>query len=126
MVGLCLQSQGKYSEAEAKFRNILNNAPKDGRALPALGHLLAQQGRGAEAKEIANSIENLARTGKAMEVPLAIVYAGMDRKDEALHWLQKAYTNRDPSLVFLNVSPRLAALRSDARFQELLRKMKLI
>lgn len=61
-----------------------------------------------------------------MEVPLAIVYIGMGQKEDALSWPERAYTLRDPSLVFLNVSRRLSPLRGEPRFQELLRKMKLV
>jgi len=39
--------------------------------------------------------------------------------------LQKCFELREERMMWLKVEPRFAGLRNDARFQELLRKMKL-
>ena len=54
---------------------------------------------------------------------IAMMYAHADEKDEAFHWLDTAYDERDPLLVYLNVSPDFDDLRPDFRFQVLLRRM---
>ena len=54
---------------------------------------------------------------------LALVYAGLGEKDRAFQQLDEAYDVRDPDLVYLKVDPRLDPLRSDPRFQSLLRRM---
>lgn len=56
---------------------------------------------------------------------VARVYTALGEKEEALTWLRKAYDERSPQLPFLNVDPRWDTLRSDPRFQDLLRRMKL-
>ena len=45
--------------------------------------------------------------------------------DGAFHWLDRAYTQRDPGMIGLNVDPLLRSLHSDPRFKALLRKMNL-
>ena len=54
---------------------------------------------------------------------IALVYAGLGKKDLAFEWLEGAYAERDKGLLSLKVDPLLDPLRSDARFQVLLRRM---
>jgi hypothetical protein len=56
---------------------------------------------------------------------LAVVHLALGKKEAALRWLQKAYDEHDWALVVLAVEPRLDPLRSDQRFQELVRKVGL-
>ena len=54
---------------------------------------------------------------------IARLYDHASEKDRALEWLEKAYEEREPSLVDLNVWPD-GAVRDDPRFQALLGRMK--
>ena len=56
---------------------------------------------------------------------LAEVYATLGDKEEAFAWLERAYEERSSWLVYIKVEPRLDTLRSDLRFQDLLRRMRL-
>jgi serine/threonine protein kinase len=54
----------------------------------------------------------------------APVYARLGDKDKAFEWLDKAYTAHSQDLTFsLLVEPAFDSLRSDPRFQDLLRRM---
>ena len=46
-------------------------------------------------------------------------------KAQALEWLEKAFEVRDPNLPFVNLMLVFESLRSDPRFQALLRRMNL-
>ena len=54
----------------------------------------------------------------------AWLHAGFGEKEEALSWLEKGYEERAAWIVYLNTDPRYDNLRSEPRFQELLRRMK--
>jgi tetratricopeptide (TPR) repeat protein len=56
---------------------------------------------------------------------VAIVYAELHDKDQAFFWLEKAYRDREHDLVFSNVWPMFDSLRSDPRFQDLIRRIGL-
>jgi adenylate cyclase len=56
---------------------------------------------------------------------VAIVCAELNDKDEAFFWLEKAYEGREHDLVFSNVWPMFDGLRSDPRFQTLMRRIGL-
>ena len=56
---------------------------------------------------------------------LADVYACLKRKDEALHYIDRAYQEHDPQLVHLQTNPIYDFLHSDPRYQAVVRKMGL-
>jgi hypothetical protein len=53
------------------------------------------------------------------------LYRGLGEDDLALESLEKAYQERDLWLIWLGVEPRFDGLRSNARFEELLRNIRL-
>ena len=54
---------------------------------------------------------------------LALIYTALNRTDEAFCWLEKAYEEHAAWSVFTKTDPRLDGLRSDRRFEGLLRRM---
>ena len=56
---------------------------------------------------------------------LGVSYAMAGEKDRALAWLEKAYEQHDPGLAELKVEPGVDSLRSDPRYVELLKKLRL-
>ena len=56
---------------------------------------------------------------------VAAFHAVQGETKPALDWLERAYTERDGTLVWIKVHPRLDSLRSEPRFRELLKQMRL-
>ena len=56
---------------------------------------------------------------------LAVIHIALRENEVALQWLQKAYDDHDWALIVLAVEPHLDPLRSDRRFQVLMRKVEL-
>lgn len=56
-------------------------------------------------------------------IRIALLYAHAGEKDRALEWLEKAYEEREPFMVYLGVDLQWDSLRDDPRFQDLLRRM---
>jgi hypothetical protein len=50
---------------------------------------------------------------------------GLDEREETLRWLERGIEQRDPRVTFLKVEPKWNNLRSDARYQDLLRRIGL-
>ena len=74
------------------------------------------------------SLEQLLEQSKESYVsPLLIasLYSRLNQKDEAFRWLEKAYEERSPMLVFLKVNDDWKNLRSDPRFAELVKRIGL-
>ena len=53
----------------------------------------------------------------------ALFYSATGRADQALQWLQKAYTDHEVEMYWLNVEPLFNPVRQDARFKEIIKKM---
>ena len=56
----------------------------------------------------------------------AIVYVGLNRKDQAFEWLEQAYQEHDLNLIGLAIDPTHDSLRADPRFTRLLQLTGLI
>jgi hypothetical protein len=54
---------------------------------------------------------------------MALVQIGLGERDQALASLEQGYKNRDQWMLYLKVDPHVDDLRSDPRFQDLLRRM---
>jgi hypothetical protein len=55
---------------------------------------------------------------------IAYNHALLGEKDEALLWLEKAYSEKANELVWIKVAPELDSLRSDPRYIALVKKMR--
>jgi serine/threonine-protein kinase len=64
-----------------------------------------------------------AKTKYVSPYGIALAYAELGDRDQAFTWLETAYEGRDSKLVSLKVEPLFDALRSDPRFQDLLRRI---
>jgi hypothetical protein len=56
---------------------------------------------------------------------IAVIYTGLDDKEHAMEWLEKAADDRSLEMIFLKVDPRFDRLHDDVRFRNLLRRMGL-
>jgi len=72
---------------------------------------------------VLQKLRTIAQHSYVSAFSFAVVHVGIDDKDQAFFWLQKAYEERSPELVFLKVDPRFESLKSDARYEDLLRRM---
>jgi tetratricopeptide (TPR) repeat protein len=59
------------------------------------------------------------------ETTIAALYSALGEKDKSFEWLEKEYVGRGQGLLILRLDPRLNNLRSDPRFQNLLKRMNL-
>ena len=56
---------------------------------------------------------------------IAVIYAFRNQTDEAFEWLDRAYAQRDSSMMYTKVEPLLNSLHNDPRFAALLKKLNL-
>jgi len=130
--GLAYEGNRMYPEAIASFQNAIGLSKTaefpEGKPemIAALGHAYGVSGRRGEALRIIDQLKDLiAQQRYVSPYSIALIYAGLGEKDPAFEWLDRASEERDESYVHLNVDPRLDALRSDPRFSERLRTIKL-
>jgi eukaryotic-like serine/threonine-protein kinase len=124
-LGWAYLKEGKNEEAVAEFRKALALSGSDPNESIDLGYAYAVMGKRDEAKKILATLKRKRERSFVSPAGLAIVSGALNDKDEAFAWLNKAYELRDPQLTYLKVGPKFAPLRSDPRFQDLLRRMGL-
>ncbi len=96
-----------------------------GMSLATLGYVQARVGRRDEARRV---LQRLADTAKDRYVPalaFATVHLGLGEDDRALDWLEKAYDERFNRLAYLRREAIWQPLRTNPRFQDLLRRINL-
>lgn len=112
---------GKYPESIAAFIKSGN----DPYSLGHLGNVYARAGqRRAASQAIARLQQDVQKNGVG-RYEIALVYAGLGDKESAFQWLEDAYHAHDVGLVYLAVDPCLDPLRSDPRFDGLLKAVGL-
>jgi hypothetical protein len=76
-----------------------------------------------EAVKILNDLKNRSAQAFSNAPEIAMIYAGLDEKDQAMAWLEKAYAERFSPWVLMR--PCYNLLRSDPRFKDLLHRVGL-
>jgi tetratricopeptide (TPR) repeat protein len=89
----------------------------------SLAHAYAIAGRRGEAEMLLQQMNERAQRNYVPSFDIAIIYAGLGQKDQALLWLEKGCQERSAWMVWLKVDPRFDFVRSDPRFQDLLRRV---
>jgi tetratricopeptide (TPR) repeat protein len=112
-----------YKEGIAEFEMELAISPENPVALSWLGYALGAAGRRAEAQKVLDRLNELSKHKYVPAADVARVYSGLGEKDKAFDWLEKGYEER--SLGPIKIEPIFDPLRSDPRFQDLLRRMNL-
>ena len=122
-VGLCYLQKKMYPQAIAYAEKGI---ARTGRRRADLGYLAlvyGLAGRKSETRKIIGELKERSRHHYVFPTVFANAYLGLGDKDQALTYLERAYEEQDPALFFLKMSPRLDPLRSEPRFQALLRRM---
>jgi TolB-like protein/DNA-binding winged helix-turn-helix (wHTH) protein/Tfp pilus assembly protein PilF len=86
-----------------------------------LAYLYAVSGSQSEARKILGELKDGSARKQANAADIALIYAGLNEKDQAFAWLEKAYEDRvNPSVL---LRPAFDSLRSDPRFRDLLHRV---
>ena len=125
ILGLVHQQRGKLPEAIGEFKEAKRIEDASPEPPGALGQALALSGKRGEAKKIIKELEERSGRSYVPAYQMAKIYVGLREKDEAFAWLEKAYQDRSLFLTWLKVEPEMDSLRSERRFQDLLRRLGL-
>ena len=110
-----------YDEAIQQFQK-LGGQPH---ALGHMGNAYARMRQEAEARKMISELQKQVQNTGIGRYEIALIYAGLGEKDEAFAWLEKSFAARDKGLTYLKIDPCLDPLRSDPRFQDLVRRVGL-
>jgi tetratricopeptide (TPR) repeat protein len=119
-----LLQKGQTAAAVTELERVVRIAPRPVN-LAYLGYAYARTGRRADAQRVLAELE--ARSGREYVFPsaIALVHMGLDDREQALAWLERAVQERDPVLISYGLlrSPEFEPLHSHPRVLQLLSKM---
>jgi tetratricopeptide (TPR) repeat protein len=120
--GYAYTAKGQFRNAIAEHEEAIKLGDKSPDTQVYLGSAYAKAGDREKAKRILKQLEANPNTSP---MTLATLYLALDEREQALASLERAYATRDGQLQFLKIDPNLDPLRSEPRFQEIMRKVGL-
>jgi len=115
--------KGMFEEAISNIEKAVTLFPGNTEFRWVLGNAYAAAGKTTEARKILSDLHALDETQYVQPYAFAMIYCALGENEKAIDWLEKAYEDRVFWMAFLQVEPRLDPLRSEPRFQNLLRRM---
>jgi len=108
-------------EAIAELQKAVELSGGSPTCVANLARAYAASGKTSEAVKLLGDLKNHSNRGYSDASEVAVVYAALGDKDQAMQWLETGYQERFNPGVLLR--PGFDPLRSDPRFQDLLRRI---
>jgi len=124
-LGRALLATGKVEEAIRTLERAIALAGRSQNSKAHLAIALARVGRENEARRLIAELRANAAATDIYRPVVAGALAAVEGNDAAIKWLEASYRQRHPDLVTINVETTYAQLRSDPRFQDLVRRIGL-
>lgn len=118
--------RGMYKAAITEFERTISVFGKSPELLAHLGYVYAVTGKREAAQKVLDELDESSNRYYVPSFYRALICVGLDQKEQAFEWLEKAYQEHDVNLVCLAVEPTLDSLREDPRFTRLLQLTRLI
>jgi len=125
ILGLLLRKIGQYERAIAEGEKGVQLSGGSPSMRAALAQSFAAAGRSREAMQILEELTELAKRKYVAPYFFAGIYVGFGDEERAIEYLEEAFEERSHWLIYLHIDPSMDGLRSNARFQELLRRIGL-
>jgi TolB-like protein/DNA-binding winged helix-turn-helix (wHTH) protein/Tfp pilus assembly protein PilF len=122
-LGRAYMAKNMYPQAIAEYQKAQATLGETPAIVMAIGYADAKSGNRAAARK---ALEELRAQSKQRYVPalyFGAIYIGLGDADAGMSWLEKAYREHSDYLIYLNVDPMADTLRSNPRFQAVLRKI---
>jgi TolB-like protein len=124
-LGRAYLEMGMYTKGVEEIQLAVRLSGESVGMLAALAHAYGLAGKTEKARGILGDLTERSRRSYVPPTSIAVIYAGLGEKENALEWLEKAWGEQDVGLHTLKVHPIFNGLCTDPRFQDLLRRMNL-
>jgi tetratricopeptide (TPR) repeat protein len=123
-LALALERRNRTAEAIEQLKRSVEDSHRGAVFVSALGHAYGLAGQRADALADLKELKDRSQKSYISAFDIAMVYVGLDDREAALQWLQRAYDERAMRLEQVT-EPSFDLLRSDTRFRSLVRRIGL-
>jgi Tfp pilus assembly protein PilF len=117
---------GQELDAVSEYQKAVELSHGDTDTIAGLAHAYIAMGKRTEAEKILSDLLRQSKKNYVSSYMIATIYAGLGDKNRAFEFLEKAFQEKSPDIpYFLKADLRLDTLRSDPRFQDLVRRVGL-
>jgi tetratricopeptide (TPR) repeat protein len=125
ILGLVLRKMGRFELAIAEGEKGVKLSGGSPLLCAALAQTFGTAGRRDQAIQILNDLTELAKRRYVPSYFFAGIHIGLGEIDRAIEYLEKSYEEHSHWLIYLHIDPGMDDLRSNPRFQDLLRRVGL-
>jgi len=125
ILGLVLRNTGRYELAISEGEKGVNLSGGSFLMRAALAQTLGTAGETKKAIQILEELTRLSQQKYVSPYFVAGIHVGLGEADHAIEYLERAYDEHCHWLIYLHIDPGMDGIRSNPRFQELLRRMGL-
>ena len=122
-LGQAYAEKGMYTESIDEFNVVLNLPDGNANGLMGLGYVYALAGKRREADDSLNKLLELSKQRYVSPGQIGIIYIARGEKDKAFQKLEEAYKVYDLNLMRMKVERRFDPIRSDPRFDNLVKRI---
>ncbi len=122
VLGQIYTQMGDFAQAIEATQKYVELSQTSGWSLLELAYAQAMAGNRAEADRIVQDV--MARSVQFSPYDMATIHAATGDADGAIAWLEKAIEQRSVDVILIRMDPRLDKIRSDARFEKVVERMK--
>lgn len=123
ILGQAYVQAGRSDRGLAELESAASLSGSNPLYLAQVGVAYASAGRKTEALQVIAQLQTMSGNRYVSPYGLAQIYASLDDKEQTYRWLQAAYDDHAVWMTYLAVDPVFDRLRSDQRFQEMLRRV---
>ena len=124
-LGLIYTQKAMFGEAAEALQKAAALSKDHPLTKASLGYMYSRSGDEDRARKVLAELSGPMDPDDAPYLIMAALHASLDEKDKAFEWLEKSYALSKSRMVDVKVDPMLDGLRSDPRFEDLLRKIGL-
>jgi tetratricopeptide (TPR) repeat protein len=125
LLGQVYAAQGRHADALVEFQRLNETARGNWLHMALLAQAYGRANERTKARKILAGMIEASKTSFVPPAQIAIGYVGLGDRDATFAWFERAQAEHSQVLNFLKMDPMFDALRPDARYAELLRRVGL-
>ena len=124
-LGDAFAQRGQYDQAFAEYGKAIELGGRSVNHIAALGYAYGRSGDRDKAEELLRELTLHSAQTYVSPMWIALIHLGLSDLESLFHWMDRAFDERDGSLILITAAVEFDPVREDTRFKALLERMGL-